>query len=76
MQNILWQIVNKNLNLNLNNSNIEASKPFIAAKGSMPLLHKTIKPTSAKHMVDNHNELPSIKKLKTFHISSAMKRKK
>jgi hypothetical protein len=40
MPNIPWQIVNqkKNLNLNLNNSNIEVSKSFVAAKGSMPLL--------------------------------------
>src|SRR6202050_4536244 len=56
---------------------IKASNSFIAAKGSMPLLHKIIKPTSTKCKADNQDELDAIKRLKTFHISSedAIKRK-
>ena len=48
---------------------IKASNSFTAAKGSMPLPYKIIKPTSTKHKADNQGELHAIKKLKTFHIS-------
>jgi hypothetical protein len=79
VQDISWQIVNrkKDLDSNLNDSIIKASNSFIAAKGSMPLLHNIIEPTSTKRKADNQNELDAIKRLKTFHISSqdAMKRK-
>jgi hypothetical protein len=72
VQDIPWQIVNQkeNLNLNLKNPMIKVSNSFTAAKGSVPLLHKIIKPTSTKHKADDQNELHAIKKLKTFHISS------
>jgi hypothetical protein len=49
---------------------IKASNSFIAAMGSMPLLHKVIKATCTKHKADNQDELDAIKRLKTFHISS------
>ena len=64
MQVISWQIVNqkKGLDSNLNDSMIKASNSFIAAKGSMPLLHKIIKPTSTKHKADNQDELDAIKR--------------
>jgi len=79
VQDISWQIVNrkKDLDSNLNDSTIKASDSFIAAKGSMPLLHKIIKPTSTKRKADNQDELDAIKRLKTFHISceDAIKRK-
>ena len=71
VQDISWQVVNrkKDSDSNLNDSTIKASNSFIAAKGSMPLLHKIIKPTSTKHKPDNQDELDAIKRLKTFHIS-------
>ena len=79
VQVIPWQIVNRkeNLNSNLNNSMVNASNSFTAAKGSVPLLHKIITPTSTKQKADDHNELHAFKKLKTSHISSrdAIKRK-
>src|SRR6202790_845942 len=67
VQDISWQIVNrkKDLDSNLNDSIIKASDSFIAAKGSMPLLHKIIKPTSTKCKADNQDELDAIKRLKT-----------
>jgi hypothetical protein len=59
---ISWQIVNwkKDLDSNLNDSMIKGSNLFIAAKGSMPLLHKIIKPTSTKCRADNQDELDAI----------------
>ncbi|KIM73593.1 hypothetical protein PILCRDRAFT_80959, partial [Piloderma croceum F 1598] len=50
VQDIPWQIVNQkeNLNSNLNNSVVKASKSFTAAKGSVPLLHKNITPTKSE----------------------------
>jgi hypothetical protein len=54
----------------LNDSIIKASNSFIAAKGSMLLLHKIIEPTSNKRKADNQDELDAIKRLKTLHISS------
>jgi hypothetical protein len=63
-------IEKKNLDSSLGDSMIKASNSFITAKGSMPLLHKIIKPTSTKHKVDNQDESDAIKGLKTFHISS------
>ena len=72
VRDISWQIINrkKDLDSNLNDSTIKASNSFIAAKGSMPLLHKIIKPTSTKHRADNQDELNAIKRPKTFHFSS------
>ena len=49
---------------------IKASNSFTAAKGSVPLLYKIITPTSTKRKADDQNELHTMKKLKTFHISS------
>ena len=56
---------------------VNASNSFTAAKGSVPLSHKIITPTSTKRKADDHNELHAFKKLKTSHISSrdAIKRK-
>ena len=72
VQDIPWKIVNgkENVNSNLDNSMIKASNSFMTAKGSMPLLHKTIKPTGTKRKTDNQGELHVTKKVKTFHNSS------
>ena len=79
VQDIPWKIVNRkeNLNTNLDNSMMKASNSFMTAKGSMPLLHKTIKPTGTKCKTDNQGELHVTKRVKTFHNSStdAIKRK-
>ena len=72
VQDIPWQIVNRKeiLYSKLNNSMIEASNSFTAAKGSVPLLHNIITPTSTKCKADDQNELHAIKRLKTLHILS------
>jgi hypothetical protein len=72
VQDIPWKIVNRkeNLNSNLDNSMIKAANSFMTAKGSMPLLHKTTKPTGTKRKTDTQGELHVTKKVKTFHNSS------
>ena len=54
----------------MNDSTIKASDSFIAAKGSMLILHKIIKPTSTKRKADDQDKLNAIKRPKTFHFSS------
>jgi hypothetical protein len=79
VQDIPWQIVNRKENINSNSDNtmFKASNSFIAAKGSMPLLYKIMKPTSSKCKADNQDAMHIIKKLKILHISSgdAIKKK-
>jgi hypothetical protein len=67
-----WKIVNrmKNLDSNSNNLITNASNSFTTAKGSIPLLHNSTKPTSTKRKADNQGESHATKKFKTVHNSN------
>jgi hypothetical protein len=72
MQDIQWQIVDRNekLNSNLKSSISKTLNSFVTPKGSMPLKYKIVEHTSTKHKADNKGELHPIKKLKRFHNPS------